>query len=199
MASTANSYNRNNIRKYSSKNEDVRYEVRYGADANAALQPQFVPYPEPQRPERAPQRRPRVLPPVQPGSKPQQQPRTEKKRSHALLMLAVTAIAVMAFAVVMRNSEIYQNNRQIQEMGSQITHATHELNTVKQELSAKEDMGAYMEYAENELDFVFVDSENYYVISAESVVPETDLTQQSNSGNIIDSILDWISSLERRG
>ncbi len=84
-------------------------------------------------------------------------------------------------------------------MGSQITHATHELNTVKQELSAKEDMGAYMEYAEKELDFVFVDSENYYVISAEPVVPETDLTQQSNSGNIIDSILDWISSLERRG
>lgn len=199
MASATNSNNRSNVRNYNRKNEDVRYEVRYGADANAALQPQFIPYPQPEKPERAPQRRPRVLPPVQPGQKQQRRTRTEKKRSHAFLMLAVAAIAVMAFAVVMRNSEIYQNNRQIQEMGSRITHATHELNTVKQELSAKEDMGAYMEYAENELGLVFVDGDNYHIISVEASQPQADLTQQTNSGNIIDSILDWISSLERRG
>lgn len=203
----ASAGNQNNKRYYNSQNyntynnDETRYSVRYGADANAALQPQYVPYPQPPQPERTPKRRPRVLPPLQqqPRKAPSQQPRTDKRRWHAMLMLGVIAIAVMAFAVVMRNSQIYENNRSIQAMGNSITQATHELNTAKQSLSAKEDMNAYMDMAENELNMVFPDENSYIIITSDAVKPAEQTEQQSSGGNIIDDILDWISSLERRG
>ncbi len=201
MAGAADRYNKNRNTNSNSYNDDqVRYSVRYAYDANAALQPEYIPYPQPQQPQRAPKPRPRVLPPVQkPEQRPQQQPRTQKKRFHAMLMLGVIAVAIMAFAVVMRNSEIYQNNRNIQAMGSDITQATHQLNTAKQTLSSKEDMGQYMDMAENDLNMVFPDEDSYIIITSQAVKPVEQEAQNNNGGNVIDDILDWFSSLERRG
>lgn len=179
--------------------EETGYTVRYGYDANAALQPQYIPYPEQEpavrpQPKPQPQQRPRVLPPAAP----QKQPETGKKTSRAVLMLGVVLTAVMAFAVVMRNSEIYQNNRSIQEMGQSIILATDELNTAKQQLSAMEDIGAYMQYAGQELDMTFPQEGQYIVITPEAGFAAADLTDETKNDNIVDRFLDWLNSLERR-
>ena len=197
MARSVNSNSNYDKRKLN--NDEKRFSVRYAVDANAALQPEYIPYPQPKAPQHEQQRRPNVLPPSQTQQHIGRQTRTEVKRARALLMLGVVVVAVMAFAVVMRNSQIYQNNRDIQEMGSQITQATHELNSAKQNLSAKEDMGAYLEMGQAELNMVFPDSDQYIIINTEAAEPIAQDNVQKNQGNIIDDILDWISSLERRG
>mgnify|MGYP001027325453 FL=1 len=185
------------------KNESYdagRYTVRYGYDANAALQPEYIPYPQPQQPEREPERReaprPRVLPPAKPQARPR---RKQKAKARAMLVLGVVFTAVLAFAVVMRNSQIYQNNRSIQQIGAGISQATDELNAAKQRLSAMEDVEEYLNRADGELDMTFPGEGEYRVIN---ITPAEEVGTEDNvlagNGSIIDAVLDWLNSLERR-
>lgn len=185
-------------KNYKTKENSMRYKVRYGTDANAALQPEYIPVPE-RKPKEQPRQRPRVLPQQKPQQKQQQQPRPAKRNSiKALLVLGISITAVMAFAVVMRNSQIYENNRQIQNMGQEVSQVTYALNTAKQALSAQENMDDYLKYASDELNMVFPESEDIVVIEVTPQQPQEDLTNTQKNGNIIDNILDWLNSLERR-
>ena len=113
--------------------------------------------------------------------------------------MGVVFTAVLAFAVVMRNSQIYQNNRSIQQIGAGISQATDELNAAKQRLSAMEDVEEYLNRADGELDMTFPGEGEYRVINitpAEAVGTEDNAL--AGNGSIIDAVLDWLNSLERR-
>ena len=111
----------------------------------------------------------------------------------------VVFTAVLAFAVVMRNSQIYQNNRSIQQIGAGISQATDELNAAKQRLSAMEDVEEYLNRADGELDMTFPGEGEYRVIN---ITPAEEVGTEDNvlagNGSIIDAVLDWLNSLERR-
>lgn len=164
------------------------YDVYYGVDSNAALQPQYAP-------------------------KPQKQPQTEKKRTVskareakalrrlqvakcAGLTLLVVCVAAMGFLVVTRNAEIYSNNRQIRALAQEKTDLQVLINTVEREGAVGGELNSYFDIAENRLELAYPNENNIVTV----VVPAAGATTADDEQagvDMYDAVLDWFSSIGR--
>ncbi len=171
-----------------SKQSKKEYQVYYGVDSNAALQPQYAP-------------------------KPQKKPQTEKKRTVskarevkalrraqvlqcASLTLLVVCVAALGFLVVTRNAEIYSNNRQIRALAKEKTELQVLMNKVEQEGAVGGELNSYFDIAENHLDLAYPAEDNIVRV----VVPAAaqDVTDDAqDSIDVYDAVLDWFSSIGR--
>ncbi len=189
--------NRSHTSRYKLNQESAQREEKrlfYAADYNAALAPDYepnIPEREPRR-ETAPRKRPVVLPQLDPGKK-------RRKKLRAAMVIGVVFLTACACAVCMRNAQIFQNNVDIQSIGKQINSTTMELNAAKKELASIVDMEAYMQIAKEEYGMDFPAAEQLQQIEVEAMPTEEEtLMEIQKSGNLIDSVLDWLNSLGRR-
>jgi hypothetical protein len=171
-----------------SKQSKREYQVYYGVDSNAALQPQYAP-------------------------KPQKKPQTETKRTvskarevKALrraqvlqcvsLSLLVVCVAALGFLVVTRNAEIYSNNRHIRELAKEKTELQVLMNKVEQESAVGGELNSYFDIAENHLELAYPAEDNIVRVVVPAVNGEvTDDVQESV--DVYDAVLDWFSSIGR--
>lgn len=122
-----------------------------------------------------------------------------RKKLRAAMVIGVVFLTACACAVCMRNAQIFQNNVDIQSIGKQINSTTMELNAAKKELASIVDMEAYMQIAKEEYGMDFPAAEQLQQIEVEAMPTEEEtLTEIQKSGNLIDSVLDWLNSLGRR-
>ncbi len=164
------------------------YDVYYGVDSNAALQPQYAP-------------------------KPQRKPQTEKKKTVskareakalrrlqvakcAGLTLLVVCVAAMGFLVVTRNAEIYSNNRQIRALAQEKTDLQVLINTVEKEGAVGSELNSYFDIAQTHLDLAYPNENNIVTV----VVPAANMGAADDvqeGVDMYDAVLDWFSSIGR--
>jgi cell division protein FtsL len=182
--------NRSRTSRYP-KNEyrNDREYINFRSVHNAALQPDFYPA-QPQRKEQ-PRQRPTLVP--------QQQPKPKSKTFKRIKMFFwAAALTACACCLLARNAQIYENNMKIQALGAEITQSNTSVNNVKKDIAAKVDIVEYMQVAQDELQMDYPKENQVFALE---VTPEEntndDLTQIQKS-NIVDNVLDWFNSLERR-
>lgn len=177
-----------------SKGNDYRYtQARYRTQYNAALAPDILPK---EQPKRRPQAKPRLVP------QQEKQQGLNARKCFRLIALFVLLTAA-ACCLVMRNAQIYENNRSITRMNKEIQTVEMELNYYKNQLSADSDLKVYMEIGLDKLAMDYPTAEQIVrleITPAAIEAPEKELSPQQAQveGNWFDSVLNWVDSLKRR-
>lgn len=169
---------------------DEQEYISFRSVHNAALQPEYIPEAPKQKPE---YRRKPVLVPEE-----QAKPKSKTFQRVRMLFL-VAALTACACCLLVRNAQVYENNKIIQELGQQVQNSTIELNSLKKEIASKTDVVAYLEIAKDQYNMDYPQPNQIFNLEVE---PEADDAQElskiQKSTNIFDKILDWVNSLERR-
>ena len=164
-----------------------RYDVYYGVENNAALQPQYVPQPE---------RKPKTSPaPVSKAREAKALRKLEVARFVALTMLVVS-VAAMGFLVVTRNAEIYSNNREIRNLAKTKADLQILVNTAEKDGSVGNEINSYFEIAENQLALSYPTEENVITVVLPAVQEEAEPVVVEST-NTYDNVLDFFSALGR--
>lgn len=171
------------------KQSKTEYRVYYGTDSNAALQPEYIPVPK--REKRPEHKREQSI---------HAKEKAERKASVKLCARVVSValcVAAMGFCVVMRNAEIYRNTREIRNLAKETVNLELKVRTAEKDFSAGSDLNSYFDTAENQLALAYPEDTNVILVTVPSESAEqTPDTQESV--DVYDTVLDWISSLERR-
>lgn len=169
------------------KQSKTDYRVYYGVDSNAALQPEYIPVPKKRQEHKKEQST-------------HAREKAERKASVKLCVRVVSVavcIAAMGFCVVMRNAEIYRNTREIRSLAKETVNLELKVRTAEKDFSAGSDLNSYFDTAENQLALAY--PENGDVITVTVPADDGEQTPEiQESADIYDTVLDWISSLERR-
>lgn len=171
-----------------SKQSKREYQVYYGVDSNAALQPQYAPKPQKK---------------IQPDRKKIVSKAREAKalrRAQVLkctgLTVLVLCVAALGFLVVTRNAEIYSNNRHIRELAKEKTDLQVLINTVEQESAIGGELNSYFDIAQTHLELAYPEEENIVRV----VVPVEGAENAENvqeGVDMFDAVLDWFSAIGR--
>lgn len=165
----------------------TKYRVYYGVDSNAALQPQYAPVPERER-----------------HTKKQTSVHKKEKQAHkrqVRMFLRVSALAVciaaMGIFVLSRNAQIYKNTKEIRSLAKEKSNIELMIRTAEKDCSVGSELNSYFEIAEDQLALTY--PEDGAVITVNCIKPQEKETPDiQESENIYDTVLDWVSSLERR-
>ncbi|MBE7091997.1 MAG: hypothetical protein E7365_02325 [Clostridiales bacterium] len=166
----------------------TEYRVYYGTDRNAALEPQYVPQPKKRQTTKA-------------NTSAIKQQKAARKaaiaRCTALTML-VMCVAAMGFLVVTRNAEIYNNNREIRALANEKTDLQLLINTVEKDGSVGGELNSYFDIAQNQLQLQYPEANDIVTVVLPSVSDDVVAEQTQEGEDVFDTVLDWLSSLERR-
>ena len=162
------------------------YRVYYGTDRNAALQPQYV---------REEVRK------NKPNTDQRRKAKAARKAEVALyarVTVAVIAVAAMGFFIVSRNAQIYSNRNEIQKLAKEKSELQVMIHTAEKDCSAGSELNSYFDIAQNELKLSYPDDERIVTVACAQAASEAEASENQTDINVYDTVLDWISSLERR-
>ena len=170
--------------------DNKKYRVYYGVDDNAALQPQYIEEEEEQKQQRqqeriASRRAAKIA-------------RKMEVRRYAALSILTVAVAAMGFFVVSRNAQIYNNNMQIRKLASDRENLEILSNTAEKDGAGKVDVNGFFDVALNQLSMDYPSEEQVVTVVLPAVTDTQEPGTASAEVSVYDTVLDWLSSLNRR-
>ncbi len=165
--------------------EKTKYRVYYGVDSNAALQPQYAPIPEREKKTQ------------QSARKKAKQARKAQLRTFVSVATLTVCVAAMGIFVLSRNAQIYKNTKEIRSLAKDKSNIELMIRTAEKDCSVGSELNSYFEIAEDQLALSY--PEDSAIITVSCAKPQqNEQTEVQEEGNIYDTVLDWVSSLERR-
>ncbi len=164
------------------------YDVYYGYNDNAALEPEYIPRKKP-RTETAAQRRER--------KKQAKAARKAELSRYAILTVLTVAVAAMGFFVVARNAQVYSNTQTIRSLAKEKQNIEIRINDVKKDYSEGSELNTYFDIAQNRLELSYPEDDMIITVMCAGETQD-DVSASEKHSDIFDKVVDWLSDFERR-
>ncbi len=171
-----------------SRQREKDYDVYYGYNDNAALEPEYIPRKKPHDDTAAKRRE---------KNRQAKAARKAELARYAVLTLFTVVVAALGFLVVARNAKVYSNTQTIRNLAKEKQNIEIMINTVKKDSSEGSELNSYFDIAQNQLELAYPEDDMIITVICPDEESE-DISASEQSSDIFDKAVDWLSDFERR-